>query len=54
MYKIKKQDKTPEKQLNEVEISNLPEKRIQNNDSEDDPGPQKKNRGKDLEDTRNI
>ena len=26
MYKMKEQDKTPEKQLNEVEISNLPEK----------------------------
>ena len=32
------QDKTPGKQLNEVETGNLPEKRIQNNDSEDDPG----------------
>ena len=26
MYQIKEQDKTPEKQLNEVEIGNLPEK----------------------------
>ena len=26
MYQKKKQDKTPEKQLNEVEIGNLPEK----------------------------
>ena len=26
MYKMKEQDKTPEKQLNEVEIGNLPEK----------------------------
>ena len=26
MYQMKKQDKIPEKQLNEVEISNLPEK----------------------------
>ena len=26
MYQMKEQDKTPEKQLNEVEISNLPEK----------------------------
>ena len=33
---MKGQDKTSEKQLNEVEIGNLPEKRIQNNDSEDD------------------
>ena len=47
MYQMKEQDKTPEKQLNEVEIGNLPEKRIQNNYSEDDPGPRKKNGGKD-------
>ena len=53
LYEMKEQDKTPEKQLNEMEIGNLPEKRIQNNDSEDDPGPQKKNRGKDREDVRN-
>ena len=26
MYQMKKQDKTPEKQLNEVELVNLPEK----------------------------
>ena len=26
MYQMTEQDKTPEKQLNEVEISNLPEK----------------------------
>ena len=26
MYHMKEQDKTPEKQLNEVEIGNLPEK----------------------------
>ena len=44
------QDKTPGKQLNEVETGNLPEKRIQNNDSEDDPGSQKKN----GEDARNV
>ena len=37
MYWMKEQDKTPEKQLNVVEIGNLPEKRIQNNDSKDDP-----------------
>ena len=36
MSQIKKQDKTSEKQLNEVEIGNFPEKKIQNNDSEDD------------------
>ena len=54
MYQMKEQDKTPEKQLNEVEVGNLPEKRIQNNDSEDDPGPQKNNGGKDREDARNV
>ena len=35
---MKEQHKTPKKQLNKVEIGNLPEKKIQNNDSEDDPG----------------
>ena len=54
MDQKKEQDKTPEKQLKEVEIGNLPVKRIQNNDSEDDPGPQKKNGGKDREDARNV
>ena len=29
-------------------------KRIQNNDSKDDPGPQNKNGGKDQEDARNV
>ena len=33
MSQMKEQDKTPEEQLNEVEIGNLSEK-IQNNDSE--------------------
>ena len=28
MYQIKEQDKTPEKQLNEVEVGNLPEKEL--------------------------
>ena len=54
MYQMKEQHKTPEKQLNEAEIGNLPEKRIQNNDSEDDPGPRKNNGGKDQEDARNV
>ena len=51
---MKEQDKTPEKQLNEVEIGKLPEEKIQNNDSEDDPVPQEKNGGKDREDARNV
>ena len=42
LYQIKEQDKRPEKQLNEVETGKLPGKRIQNNGSEDDPGPRKK------------
>ena len=28
MYQVKEQDKTPEKQLNEVEIGNFPEKQF--------------------------
>ena len=40
MSQMKGQDKMPEKQLNEKEMGNLPEKKkIQNNDSEDDSGP---------------
>ena len=54
MYQMKEQDKTPEKQLNEVEIGNIPEKKIQNNDSEDDPGHRKKKGSKDREDARNV
>ena len=49
MSQMKGQEKTPEKQLNEVEIGNLPEKRIRNGDSEDDPGSWKKN-----EDAKNV
>ena len=45
-FQMKGQDKTPEKQLNEVEIDNLPEKRTQNNDSEYDSGSWEKNGGK--------
>ena len=50
MSQMKGQDKTPEKQLNEVEIGNLPEKRIQNNDSENDPRSWENN----GEDARNV
>ena len=53
MYQKKEQDKTPEKQLNETDRQSS-RKRIQNNDSEDDPGPRKKNGGKDREDARNV
>ena len=51
---MKEQGKNPPDQTNEEEIGSLPEKRIQNNDSEDDPGPRKKNGGKDREDARNV
>ena len=51
---MKEQEKTPEKQLNGVEIGNLSENRIQNNDNENDPGPWKKKGGKDLEYARNV
>ena len=47
---MKGQDKIPEKQLNEVEIGNLLEKRIQNNDSEDDAESQENN----GEERRNV
>ena len=50
MFQMKKPDKTPKKKkTNKVEPGNLPEK-IQNNDSENDPGSQKKN----GEDIRNV
>ena len=45
---MKGQDKTSEKQLNEVEVGR--KKRIQINDSEDDPGSQEKN----GEEARNV
>jgi len=47
---MKGQDKTSEKQLKEMEIGNLPEKRIQNNDSEDDAESQENN----GEERRNV
>ena len=43
---MKEQDIIPEKQLNEVDRQPS-RKRIQNNDNKDDPGPWKKNGGKD-------
>ena len=46
VYQMKEQDKTPEKQLNEWRQATF-QRRIQNNDSEDDPGLRKKNGGKD-------
>ena len=41
MYQMKEQDKTTEKQPNEVEIGNLPEKEFRIMISEDDPRPRK-------------
>ena len=51
---MREHDKTPEEQLSEAEIGNLPEKIIQNNDSKDDARSQKKHGGTDQEDTRNV
>ena len=39
---MKEQDKTPE-ELSEVEISSLPDKRVQSNDHKEDQQTQKKN-----------
>ena len=47
---MKEQDETPQKQPNEVETGDLSEKRIQNNDGKDDPGPWESNE----EDARNV
>ena len=54
MYQMKEQDKTPEYQLSEVEVGNLPEKefRIMTVKMIQDLG--KKNRGKDREDASNV
>ena len=53
MYQMKEQDKTPENQLKEVEIGNLPEKEF-SDDSKDDPRTWKRNGGTDQEDIRNV
>ena len=54
MSQTKEQDKTPEEQLSELEIGNLPKKRVQSNDNKDDPRSWKMNGDKDREDTRNV
>ena len=58
---MKEQTRNTEVQINEEEIGKLPEKRIQNNDSKDDPKSWRQNgvidkwtRGKDWEDARNV
>ena len=48
MSHVKEKDKTPEEQLQSTQ------KRIQSNDSKDDPRSWKKNRGTDQQDTRNV
>ena len=44
----------PQKTTKESGDRQLSRKSIQNNDSEDDPGPQKKNGGKDQEDVSSV
>ena len=51
LYQMKEQDKTPEKQLNEVEIGNLPEKEFRIMIAKMIP---KANGGKDQEHARNV
>ena len=54
MYHMKEQDKTPERQLNEVEIGNLPEKEFRIIIVKMIQELRKKNGGKDREDARNV
>ena len=54
MYQMKEQDKTPEKQLNEVEIGRLPEKEFRIMIVKMIQDLRKKNGGKDREDARNV
>ena len=51
---MKEQDNPPRKTTKRSGARQPSRKRIQNNDSEDDPGPQKKNGGKDREDARTF
>ena len=53
MSQTKEHDKPPEEQLSKVELGKLPKKSIQNN-SKDDPRPQKKNGGTHWKDSRNV
>ena len=54
MSQTKEHDKPPEEQLSKVELGKLPQKSIQNNNSKDDPRPQKKNGGTHWKDSRNV
>ena len=54
IYQMKEQDKTPEKQLNEVEIGNLPEKEFRIMILKMIQDLEKNNGGKDQEDARNV
>ena len=52
--KMKESQKNPRKTTKGNGDKQTSRKRIQNNDSEDDPGSWEKNKGKDWEDVRNI
>ena len=54
LYQMKEKDKTPEKQLNEVEIGNLPEKEFRIMIVKMIQDYRKKNGSKDREDARNV
>ena len=54
MCQLKEQDKTPEKQLNEVEIGNLPEKEFRIMIVKMIQDLRKRIGGKDREDARNV
>ena len=51
---MKEQDKNPRKTNKWSGDKQPSRKRIQNNYSEDDPGPRKKNGAKEQEDARNV
>ena len=54
MFQMMEWDKIPEKQLNEVEIGNLPEKEFRIMIVKMIQDLRKKNGGKDSEDARNV
>ena len=53
-YRSRSKIKNLKGQINKKEIGNLSEKRIQSNDSKNDPKSQKQNKGTDRENTRNV
>ena len=54
LYQMKEQETPPRKTTKWSRNKQPSRKRIQNNDSEHDPGPRKKNGDKDWEDARNV